>query len=211
MGSAVKRSRAERAEATRVRILEAAREEFVTQGYPAAMMASIAERAGVSVQMVYFAFGKKPRLFLAVMERAVVGDEGLAPPQTAAWRAATEQPTAQGVVAAFITGLAEVFRRAAPLSVQARVAAALEEEVAAAGAGEDDLRAEGYREIVRAAATKGALRPGLDEDRATDLLLSLYSPALYVEFTQGRGWSHEQLVGWLAASVPDLLFEPPAP
>lgn len=207
MAKGVKMSRAERGAATRARILSAAREEFISQGYPAALMASIAERAGVSVQMLYFAFGTKARLFLAVEELAVTGEEGLPPEQTPGWAAALEEPTAQGVIAAFVRGVGEVFRRAAPLSVVARVAAGVEEEVASEGALADKLREDGYRSIVRAAAQKGRYLPGLDEDGALDLLMALYSPTFYVELTQERGWPHERAIEWLASTLPGLIFE----
>lgn len=202
-----KQSRSERGKATRARILAAAREEFIAQGYPATVMASIADRAGVSVQMLYFAFGTKARLFLAVEELAVLGEEGLPPEQTLGWSTALEEPSAQGVVGSWVRGVGEVFRRAAPLSVVARVAAGLEEEIASEGAIADRLREDGYRALLRAAAEKGRYRAGVDEDTALDLLMALYSPAFYVELTADRGWSHERTIEWLATTLPGLLFE----
>ncbi|WP_377536373.1 TetR family transcriptional regulator [Ornithinimicrobium tianjinense] len=171
-------------------------------------MADIAEKAGVSVQMVYFAFGTKSQLFLAVMEAAVQGEDGLTPPEMPEWARAQEEPTARLVIESFVRGLAEIFRRAAPLTVVARVAAGLEADVAAAGLEQDRLRDEGYGGIVRAAAAKGSYREGVDEDAATDVLVSLYSTAFYVELTEHRGWSHERAIDWLATTVPGLLFEP---
>lgn len=205
MSEPVKTSRAERAAATRARILEAARAEFIAQGYHGTVMTAVAARAGVSVQMLYFAFGAKPKLFLAALEVAVLGEDATPPPMTAGWAAALEAPTATEVVASFIRGVADVFRRAGPLSAVSQVAAELEPEIAAVGAEQERLRADGYREIVRAAAARGRYRPGVDEDAATDVLLSLYSPAMYVELTERRGWSHERVIDWLAETVPGLI------
>ncbi|WP_327352907.1 TetR/AcrR family transcriptional regulator [Streptomyces sp. NBC_01304] len=48
-------------------IVEAATDEFLTQGYAAASVDTIASRAGVSKPTVYKHFGNKERLFLAVI------------------------------------------------------------------------------------------------------------------------------------------------
>ncbi len=60
---------------------------------------------------------------------------------------------------------------------------------------------------MRTAAARGAFRAGVDEDTATDLLLSLHSATFYVELTQRRGWSHERTIDWLARSVPGLIVQ----
>ena len=109
-------TRDEQAERTRTRILDAAREEFIASGFGGANMADIAERAGVSVQMVYFAFGRKGRLFSAVMQRAVFGDDGVPPPHTEWWRRLGEHPTARDVLREFIERNGPVFAAAAPIA-----------------------------------------------------------------------------------------------
>lgn len=54
------------------RILEAAREEFASQGFVGARVARIARRAGVNKQLLYYYFRSKSGLHRAVMAEAVV-------------------------------------------------------------------------------------------------------------------------------------------
>jgi len=64
---------ASRAE-TRRRLLRAAGEEFAERGYHAATVTRIAERAGVTVQTLYLAWGSKRALLRAFMEASLSGD-----------------------------------------------------------------------------------------------------------------------------------------
>lgn len=57
-------------EATREAILTAATEEFAGHGLGGARVDRIAERAGINKRMLYYYFGQKEDLFLAVLERA---------------------------------------------------------------------------------------------------------------------------------------------
>jgi AcrR family transcriptional regulator len=58
------------AEKTRALILEAAAAEFARSGLGGARVDRIAAQAGVNVRMLYYYFGSKDELFLAVLERA---------------------------------------------------------------------------------------------------------------------------------------------
>lgn len=59
--------RDERAAATRVKLLNAAREEFQAAGYAGGRVDGIAERAGVNKRLVYAHFGSKFDLFNTVL------------------------------------------------------------------------------------------------------------------------------------------------
>src|SRR5690349_17199859 len=67
--------RQQRAERNRGAVLRAAQDLFLEHGFAATTMPAIAAAAGVSVQMVYKAFGNKPRLAKAVFDVAIAGDE----------------------------------------------------------------------------------------------------------------------------------------
>ena len=56
--------------ARRAQLLEAAQEIFVTQGFHAALMDDIAERAGVSKPVLYQHFPSKLELYLALLDRS---------------------------------------------------------------------------------------------------------------------------------------------
>jgi AcrR family transcriptional regulator len=60
---------AARAEQQRSRILDAAKEGFVADGFSAATVATIAERAGVSAGLIYRYFESKQAIVLAIIER----------------------------------------------------------------------------------------------------------------------------------------------
>ena len=85
---AVKQSRPtrrERAAKTRDRILEAATQVFVERGYAGARMADIAERGEVAVQTLYYTFSTKSDLLRACIARAVLGPDGVPPPEQPFW------------------------------------------------------------------------------------------------------------------------------
>ena len=56
------------ADATRAKILQAARGEFSERGLPAASTDDIAGRCGVNKRMIYYYFGSKEGLYLAALE-----------------------------------------------------------------------------------------------------------------------------------------------
>lgn len=66
--------RAAQAEATRQAILDAAHQLFLTDGYAATSIKSIAQAADVSDQTVYATFGDKPSLLVAVGMRVITGE-----------------------------------------------------------------------------------------------------------------------------------------
>src|SRR5215469_11229601 len=55
-------------EATRQKLLAAARHEFALKGLAGARVDEIAERAGVNKQLVYHYYGDKDAIYLAVLE-----------------------------------------------------------------------------------------------------------------------------------------------
>jgi AcrR family transcriptional regulator len=65
------------------RIIVSAYTLFCESGYRGTTMESIAQRAGVAVQTVYFTFRTKDDLLQAVYEWAVLGDDGKPPPMQA--------------------------------------------------------------------------------------------------------------------------------
>src|SRR6478672_4353659 len=67
--------RGAQARATRRRIVAAAAELFIENGYPATTLDQIADRAGVAVQTVYFHFGNKRTVLKEAVDVAAVGDD----------------------------------------------------------------------------------------------------------------------------------------
>ena len=61
--------RAARGEATRLRILDAARDMLVERGYGGTSTRAVAERADIQLSLVHYHFGGKQQLLAAVLER----------------------------------------------------------------------------------------------------------------------------------------------
>ena len=61
--------RAVRGEATKLRILDAARDLLVEEGYGGTSTRAVAERAGTRMSLVHYHFGGKQQLLVAVLER----------------------------------------------------------------------------------------------------------------------------------------------
>ncbi|WP_454084173.1 TetR/AcrR family transcriptional regulator [Georgenia sp. Marseille-Q6866] len=198
-------SRKAKAAVTKRRIIEAASSLFVTNGYHGSSMAMIAERAGVAVQTVYFVFHTKSELFAAALDAAVLGPEGR-PPMEQGWAeqaaSATGDPAA--ALQAFVRGAGPILERASALSEVARAAAATDPDLAEIYRSREVFRVEGYRAFV-----DGLNVTDVAPAYALDVLLTLHSARVYLAFREGRGWSHAEVIEWMAQTIPGLVL--PAP
>ncbi len=110
-GQNVKRpdKRAQRSRLTREKIVAAARDLFVAQGYGATSLQEVADRAGVAVQTVYFVFRNKRALFKDVVDTSIAGDtEPIATMDRDWFRAACAEPTAAGQLRAHVRGVRDI-------------------------------------------------------------------------------------------------------
>lgn len=124
--------RAERSRRTREKIIEAARELFVAQGYGATNLQEVADRAGVAVQTIYFVFRNKRTLFKDVVDATIAGDaEPVATMERAWFRTACAAPTAADQLRAHLRGTREILDRVAPIMPLIAAAAATDPEIAA--------------------------------------------------------------------------------
>jgi len=206
--SQVKGSRREKADATRLRILRAAHDEFVEKGYHGATVASIAARARVAPQTVYYVFNTKAALLSATIDLLVMGEEEPVIPQdTEWWQAMMAEQDATRALGHFVRGAAGLFQRASALSEILRAASLTDEEVQRTYDHHERLRAAGFREVVEVLSTKGRLRAGLSIGTATDVLLVVFGDSTYYLLTHDRRWNHDDVVSWFCSSLPALLLE----
>ena len=210
MAEVKRAARRERARQTRARIIAAAHQEFLERGYHGATMAAIARRAGVAAQTVYFVFNTKSQLVSQVIDSAVLGtDDPTAPQDSDWWAAMQEAPTACEALDHFVRGAGPLLARAAALAEVVRAAALTDDEVRAVHQHHDRLQGQGYRQVIDAVTAKGALRAGLTPATATDVLLTLCGDATYVQLTKARGWPHDRVVDWLAATARIVILADP--
>lgn len=194
-----------KAAATRQRMLDAAYELFATQGFRATTMDHIAERGGVAVQTLYFTFRTKDDLLQAVQDRAVLGDGEPVPPAMQPWFAAMmEARSISESVRHFSDGVGAIDARVAPLIPAMH-------EVAADPAGvvwreSEHLRRDGFVHVVAQWKIKAALRAGLDDSKAVDLLLVLAGPEIYRQLVIDARWTHREHADWLTGAILSELF-----
>lgn len=195
----------------RAAVVAAARELFLERGYGATTMEAISERADVPPATVYRLFASKSGILKALLDVSIAGDDQDVPvgrrPEVRSLLGARD-PQAQ--LAGFVQVAAQINGRVGPLY---RILVSAAGTDADAAAQLDELtrqRAQGQRAIARSLARAGALRPGLRERDAADLIHALLSPELYQLLVHDRGWAPDRYARWLSATLADQLL-PPAP
>ncbi|MEV4496381.1 helix-turn-helix domain-containing protein [Micromonospora arborensis] len=202
--------RAERSRRTREKVIAAARELFVAQGYGATSLQEVADRAGVAVQTVYFVFRNKRTLFKDVVDTSIAGDtEPVATMDREWFRAACAEPTAAGQLRAHVHGTREILGRVAPIMPLIAAAAATDPEIAAQWPDGPDPRYTVQYAAAEALAGKPDTRPGLSIEMAADLLFGLLSPQLYLIFVRDRDWSPDMWEEWARATLTSQLCADP--
>ena len=172
--------RAERAAATRGRVLDAARALFTTTGYVDTSVVEIARRAGVSVDTVYASVGRKPQLLLAVHD-AVLGDGDTVPAEQRDYVTAVRAaPDAGAKIDVYAEALGRLLPTAAPLAEALRVAGLRDEECRAVWQRLDERRAANMRLLAADLRATGELREELTDEQVGDLVWSMNSPTYYL-------------------------------
>jgi AcrR family transcriptional regulator len=194
--------RAEKAQETRRRIIEAARELFVADGYGATNLQDVADRAGVAVQTIYFVFGNKRALLKELVDVTIAGDsEPIATMDRPWFTDAVAAATAEEMLAAYVAGSSAVLARVSPIMRVLAAAVANDPEVAALWPQDEDLRYVVQRSAADALVTKPGARKGMTADEAADLLYGILSPELYLLFTRDRSWPHDRWLDWATQTL----------
>ncbi|MFD1932489.1 MULTISPECIES: TetR/AcrR family transcriptional regulator [Nonomuraea] len=163
--------RAQKAQQTRRRILEAALELFVRDGYGATNLQDVARRAGVAVQTIYFVFGNKRTLLKELVDVTIAGDDEPVATMDRPWyTGALALGTAQDMLRAYVTGTTSVLERVAPIGRVLEAASAGDPEVAALWPHDVDPRYVVQQGAAKALAGKPGARAGLSAEEAVDLL-----------------------------------------
>jgi AcrR family transcriptional regulator len=201
------------AEATRLRIAEAARALMLERGYAATTMTEVAQSAGVAVQTLYSSCpGGKPALAKLVYDVTLAGDA-----QPIAQRARPEVqaiilepgPVRKlGLYAEMATG---ILQRIQPVHAVLRAAAA-------ATPGDTGLhelldgierqRRAGGLGLAAHLAALGFLRDGLSAELAADEIYALTSTELFERLTGTCRWSVPGYQEWLVRTLAATLLRP---
>lgn len=199
--------RQEQAQGTRRRIIVAARDLLVRQGYGKTTIVQIAEAAGVAVETVYGAFRNKATLLRHVWYVDFRGDEDDIPlydrDEMQAILAEGDLATRVRRHAVFVTA---TNRRMSGLVDMLTGAAASEPAAAAMLAEWAARRIDVATRYARAAADTGQL--AVSEDHCRDVLFATMDGALWQRLVVERGWTDAQYADWLGRLWVDLFVAP---
>ncbi len=196
-----------RARATRERVLAAARELFVERGYVGTTIDAIAERADVSPETVYSAFGSKRALLAELVDVTIAGGVDAPAVFDQGWvRELREEPDARRRLAILARNGRSILDRRADVDEVVRGAASAEPEVAALRDRGKAERFAGQRELLNIVVGAVGPRPGLDLGDAADILYAIGSPEMYRLLVVDRGWTADRFEAWYADTLERLLF-----
>ena len=206
-------SRRKRAEderrATRTRVVQAAADLFVRNGYTGTTMADIAREAGVAMQSVYSAGRSKADLLQAAVQRAVAGDDAeVLVHQRPAFAAVADEPDPVRQIHLLADLACDIHRRSGPIQTAFRQAAAVEEAVAESLADEHRHRLETFGAIIRMLP---ADRLKHSPEECAETAWAVASAEVFLLLRTVRGWSWDEIREWLRRTLVDVLLDPSVP
>jgi AcrR family transcriptional regulator len=195
--------RVEQAYATRRRILDAARAQFLDGGWTATTVKVIADAAAVAPATIYTVFGTKRALLAALINEALA----TALPET--WPEIVDHTDQHERVRQLARTMSAAVPLGEPFERMVREAARSDEEIAGLAHDLLEWRRARVIRIVDALAGKDGLRPGLSRDEAADLVFALGGPEVYHMLVGIRGWSPQRFEAHLADLLGRLVPNPP--
>lgn len=199
-----------RRQRSRERLVLGAAEVFAEQGYASATVNAIAERAGVSLQTLYTAWGSKRRLLRAYVEYTMTGSptaitDGTWVPQLQSML----DPESLADPHARIRRIASIFRQ---IAERMGLAWQLNRDGAAVdpGVAQDNAELQRLRRRSMAGLLDGInqshLRPGMTVDRAIDTMLVIASPDAYETLVHSSGYSMDEFENWVGDTLAAALL-----
>jgi AcrR family transcriptional regulator len=198
--------RAEQASETRRRVLVAARELFLADGYRGTTVAAVAAAAGVSPDTIYVSLGGKRGLLERVFQQAREDPDDPAQRVQQRRREGIRQLADPHQRLRRLIGLScETLARISPVHAVIRGAADGDPVAAELLSDMLDRRLEVQYRNVHTYLGPG-LRDGLSLDDAAERYSALLSPDLYNLLTVDRGWPADRYEAWVAGLLDrDLL------
>ena len=191
---------------TEQRIVAAATELFLADGYVATTLEAVARHARVAARTVYVRFGTKAALFKRVVDVAIVGDTEPVGVLGRPWiRHAMTAPTAAERIAAAAAICRQIMERTGPLFAVAQQAAAVEPLIA-------EFWQEGREQSRHAQevawtqlAGDGLLPPGTDLTWLIDTTAIMASAETYLLVSRMLHWDLDAYQEWLTVTWTRLL------
>ncbi|MGW6422913.1 TetR/AcrR family transcriptional regulator [Nocardia sp. NPDC055053] len=190
------------ARARRHAMVVAAQELFESDGFRPTTIAAVAERAGVSAESVYKAFGTKAALAKAVFDIVIAGDDEDVPVyQRPEQQAMLAEPDVRRKIEMFVHGLAQRQARSAKVQFLIRDGRHVDNSLVPVW---DKLAEEGLVGMTmlgRHLLETGQLRAGIDLDEVRDVLWNYLAIDTYERLVLARGWSVDRYAGWVARAI----------
>lgn len=200
--------RSEAARETRSRILEAARDLFLSRGYAGLTMQAVADRASVALDTVYAAVGRKPELVRLIVETAISNTDQAVPAEQREYvlriRTAASARKKLDIYAAAVV---DIQSRLAPVVRTLSAAAVVEPELDKIWREISERRARNMKLFATDLIATGEVRAGLGVERVADILWATNGPELYTLLVVERGWAARELERWLADAWARLLLQ----
>jgi AcrR family transcriptional regulator len=195
---------------TEQRIIAAATELFLADGYVATTLEAVAKRARVGARTVYVRFGTKAALFKRVVDVAIVGDTQPIDVLGRDWmQAALTAPTAAERLAAGAAVNRQIMERTGALFAVAQQAAAVEPLIAGfwQQGREQSRRAQAV--VWTRMAEDGLLDPAVDLAWLIDTASIVGAAETYLLITRMTGWDLDAYQDWLLTMLTRLSAAPP--
>ncbi|MFE7719514.1 TetR/AcrR family transcriptional regulator [Nocardia rhizosphaerihabitans] len=190
------------ARARRHAMVVAAQELFESDGFRSTTIAAVAERAGVSAESVYKAFGTKAALAKAVFDVVIAGDDEDVPVyQRPEQQAMLAEPDVRRKIEMFVHGLAQRQARSAKVQFLIRDGRHVDDSLTPVW---DKLAEEGLVGMTmlgRHLLETGQLRAGIDLDEVRDVLWNYLAIDTYERLVLARGWSVDRYADWVARAI----------
>jgi AcrR family transcriptional regulator len=196
--------RQQQAEATRTAIVHAARKLFAVQGYQATTLQAIAQEAEVSVPTLYAIFGSKAAILSALIKSGGA-DEDIRLLARAAF--AEQDPWQQLRLAARV--IRSIHERDSDIGDLLWQAGSGDPDLAAVWRQSHQQQLTRQGELMEVLAQKGALKPEVTVEAATDIHWALSSPEVYRLLVRERSWTPQCYEEWLADATARLLLRAP--
>lgn len=201
--------RAERTQASKRAVVEAAHGLFLARGFADTTVDAISAASRVPIATVYRLFKTKTAILKQVIDTAVVGDDAPVPlGDRSVVKDAQAADDPKAMTAAWAHVARQVFDNTAALRLVLRVAAALDTEAAALQDSIEEQRRVGQARVARALADRGFLAPGLKEAEARDIVYALMSIDTFRILRLEQRWSGARYERWLANALYRLLVAP---
>lgn len=194
--------RTQAAAATRIAVLEAARDLFSTHGVDKMTIAEIAARASVSASTVYAVFKSKEGILRELMKAALFGPgfrraqtllDGIADPVERVAKTALVARAIYESESAELGGL----RGVSAFSLALRQ---MEEEF-------ETMRYDMQRERLKALAASGRMKPGLAMEDARRIMWLYTGREVYRMLVDVGGWSADKYQRWLETTLVEALVD----